>query len=145
MENLENNKEMIAILYNKCYGGFILSKKAVELYNTKMLEINSEYKPILYDENKGIGNIERHNKIWIDVYNELGNDFNGSKYSNIKIKYIEKKYQNSYDILEYDGFETVRIDLNKYKLECIKDNIINNDISLDEKINQISKIIFQNN
>ena len=133
-------EDMIGVLYNDCYGGFSMSKKAIDLYNMKMLELNPDHKNILY--NQPLYSINRNDKILIDVYNQLGNDFNGERYTKIKAKYINKKYENCYNITEYDGLEGVEIDVNKYKIETIK-NIIKNNISSDEKINQIN-LLFAN-
>lgn len=142
----ENNEEMIGVLYNNSYGGFHLNEKVINLYNSKMLEINPNYKCIKCDDYLTINtNIKRHDNILINIYNELGNDFNDNMYTNIKIKYIKRKYINSYYIKEYDGLEDIIVDINKYKLETIKSIINNNIDNIDnnEKIIQISKIVFE--
>ena len=80
----------------------------------------------------------RADPILIQVYNELGADFNG-KYSKIKIKKIPKKYEKYYYISEYDGLECVEIDYTEYKLDTIYNKITeilqstkNNNIKLIE-------------
>jgi hypothetical protein len=138
-----NNEEMIGVLYNDCYGGFVISKRVIDLYNIKMKGINPEHENILYNENYYLNNIKRHDQVLVDVYNQLGNDFNEGDYTNIKVKYIKKKYENCYYISEYDGLESVLIDINKYKLETIK-NIVEDNINSDEKINKI-KLFFNSN
>lgn len=128
MISQETDNEEIEILYNDCYGGWGISNKARELYalrrkNSRNLCIRSD--PIL-----------------IQIYNELGDEFD-VKYSNTVTTKIPKKYENYYYISEYDGLETVEIDYIKYELDNLKKNIKeilgNNSIDNDEKINQFMK------
>jgi len=128
------NEEEIEILYNNRYGGWKISEKAIELYklrsdNSTEIEFNYYY--------------DRNNTILIQIYKELGNDFD-NKYSSTKIKKIPKKYENYYFIDEYDGKEYVKIDYTKYKLDNIYNKIKeilqsnNND---NTKINEIELFI----
>jgi len=128
------NEEEIEILYNNRYGGWKISEKAIELYklrsdNSTEIEFNYYY--------------DRNNTILIQIYKELGNDFD-NKYSITKIKKIPKKYENYYFIDEYDGKEYVKIDYTKYKLDNIYNKIKeilqsnNND---NTKINEIELFI----
>ena len=61
------------------------------------------------------------------------------------IQKIPKKYENYYYIDEYDGLESVQIDYSNYELDNLKKNIKeilgNNSIDIDEKINEIKKIV----
>lgn len=138
--NIQNNEEMIGVLYNSCYGGFTISEHAIKTYNIKMLEIDSNYKPIEVDTQECYKRVKRHDPIMIEVYNQIGFYFN-TGYSNVKVEYIKKKYEDFYYISEYDGLESVKIYINKYKVESIKKIVNNNDINSDEKINQIREII----
>ena len=130
------NEEEIEILINICYGGWNISKKAIELYKLR----NPSYN---VTENKFDYYFNRHNPILVQIYKELGNDFDG-KYSKTKIKKILKKYENYYDIDEYDGKECVKINYTKYKLDNIYNKIKkilqsnNND---NTKINEIDQFI----
>ncbi len=109
-------EETIKILINNCYGGYCISNKAFELYNNKMKIINPDFKNIEHYE------IKRHDPVIVSVFEELGDEFN-STYSKVKIQNIPKKYENSYDIYEYDGLENISIDENKYKIDRIKEII----------------------
>ena len=126
------NEEEIEILLNICYGGWNISEKAIELYKIR----NPSYNIIGNDFNYFFN---RHKPILVQIYKELGNDFDG-KYSKTKIKKILKKYENYYDIDEYDGKECVKINYTKYKLDNIYNKIKeilqsnNND---NTKINEI--------
>jgi len=144
-ESLSSNNS-ISVLYNTCYGGFSLSKKAADLYNERMIALNTingntngktDYKKMgQYD----FYSYDRHDPLLVEVYNELGNEFNSS-YSKVKIVKIPNKYQNHYIINEYDGLENVDIDFHKYKVDTIKEILNNINIDNDEKINKIQSII----
>ena len=130
----DNIEEEIEILYNSCYGGWGISDTARELYRIRNIN-NSDNNYLC----------RRSNPILIQIYKELGDKFD-RKYSNTKIKKIPKIYKNYYIINEYDGLETVEIDLTQYILDNLKNNIKeileNNSIDNDEKINSIKKIIY---
>ena len=128
----ENNNEEIEVLYNRCYGGWGMSDKAKELYTLRKTKDSTDYLRT------------RSNPTLIQIYNELGADFD-SKYSKTKTEKIPKKYENYYYITEYDGLETVEIDYSKYELDYLKKNIKsileNNTLDNDEKVNQLKKMI----
>lgn len=102
------NEEEIEILYNDKYGGWGISKKAFELYQLRSGS-NSEFESDFHS---------RNDPILVQIYKELGNDFD-DKFSRSKIKKIPKKYEYFYYIEEYDGNECVKIDYKKYKLNNI--------------------------
>jgi hypothetical protein len=124
-------EEEIEVLINDCYGGWRISNKAIELYTLRKSEkyLSKRSDPIL-----------------IQIYKELGDEFDEGKYSKTGIEKIPKKYENHYYISEYDGLETVEIDYTKYELDNLKKKlkeiIENISIDNDEKINQFKKIIF---
>ena len=130
------NEEEIEILLNICYGGWNISKKAIELYKLRDPSYN-------ITENYFDYYFNRNDPILVQIYKELGNEFD-NKYSKTKIKKILKKYENYYDIDEYDGKECVRINYTKYKLDNIYNKIKeilqsnNND---NTKINEIEQFI----
>ena len=81
---------MYKIVYNDCYGGFGLSKKAI-------MWLEEKY-PDFFD-NKCC----RHDPRLIECIETLGKDANAS-YANLKIEEINGKI---YRIEEYDGKETI--------------------------------------
>jgi len=97
-------EEMIEVLYNDCYGGWGLSKEAKDRYNELSKERSEG------DDDKGT----RHDPLKIKVYKELLDKFSGP-YAAIKCTSIPKRYKNYYDISEYDGKESVDIDIAGYK------------------------------
>jgi hypothetical protein len=127
----ETDNEEIEVLYNSCYGCWGLSDKAKELYTLRKVK-----DPVYYLR-------RRSDPTLIQIYNELGTDFD-SKYSKTVTEKIPKKYENYYYITEYDGLEMVEIDYVKYDLDNLKKNIKeileNNSIDNDEKVNQLKKM-----
>jgi len=126
------SEEEIEVLYNNCYGGWEISDKAKKLYKLRKME----------NSNNCVR--RRSDPILIEIYKELGDDFNG-KCSKTAIEKIPKKYENFYSISEYDGLETVEIDYTLYELDNLKQKIKeiveNNNIDNDEKINQMKNIL----
>lgn len=131
MISQETDNEEIEVLYNICYGGWGISDKARQLYKLRKTDNSNNYLR------------KRTDPILIQIYNELGDEFDG-EYSKTAIQKIPKKYENYYYISEYDGFETVEIDYTGYELnnlkKKIKEILENNSIDNDEKINELIKI-----
>ena len=128
------NEEEIEILYNikYDYAGWKISKKAIELYKLRnnITEFELDF-------------CCRHDPILVQIYKELGDDFD-DKSSITKIKKILKKYENYYYIKQDCGKENIRIDKTKYKLDNIYNKIkeilqSNNDNNI--KINEIKQFI----
>ena len=133
MNNEAILEEEIEVLYNDCYGGWGISQKAYELYKTR----NNNVSP------RGSRKIIRTDPILIQIYHELGKDFD-TKYSKTEIDIFPKKYANYINIKEYDGLESVDIDYAQYELDNIKNKIkeiLHSALSNDEKINELNKII----
>ena len=137
------NEEVIEILYNTKYGGWGISKKAIELYKLRRSGL-SEIEKDDYSSSSSFSSFScRNDPILIEIYKELGNDFD-SKFSRSAIKKIPKKYENYYYIEEYDGKEWVKIDYNEYKLDNIHNKIkeiLKSDLNNDQKINEIDEFI----
>ena len=132
-DNEKTDNEEIEVLLNDCYGGWSISSKAKELYTLRRTENSNNYLS------------RRSDPIFIQIYKELGDKFDGMRHSKTRIEKIPKKYENHYYISEYDGLERVEIDYTKYELDNLKKNIKdileNNSINNDEKINQFKKMI----
>ena len=127
------NEEEIELLYNNCYGGWRISKKAIELYELrKSSKFEGEF-------------CCRNDATLIQIYKELGDDFD-DKFSRSIIKKILKKYEYYYYIEEYDGKEYVRIDYTKYKLDNIYtkiNEILQSNVDNNIKINKIEQFILE--
>lgn len=102
---------MIKIAYNACYGGFRLSKKAVN----RAKELADPYNP-WQDVNEKYGyidgkNILRHDPILIQVIEELGKEASSS-YAKLVIE--ELPDGSLYQIEEYDGKEYIETPDNQH-------------------------------
>ena len=135
----------IAVLYNACYGGWSPSKKAAELYNMRMTDQDPSFVHI--DGAFDMSCLERHDPLLIEIYQELGDEFDSSKVSNTKVAMFSNKYKDFYVIREYDGLETVSIDITRYKLHKLTEKynkikeILSNDTENDhDKIHQLKQI-----
>jgi len=131
-------EELIPILFNNCYGGYMISEKALNEYNKRKLKLDEKFIKIT-----NCSFIKRIDPILFNIYKEFDpKDFNVN-YSLITHQYIKKIYEKYYTINEYDGLECVGININQYKLDKIEE-IINDTIkSQDEKIENIRNIIYK--
>ena len=127
-----DNEEEIEVLLNDCYGGWQISNKANKLYELRRKKDSNYYIR------------KRSDPILVQIYKELGDEFDGGKHSKTGIEKIPKKYEKYYYISEYDGLEKVEIDYTKYELDHLKQKIKeileNNNIDNNEKINQLTKM-----
>jgi hypothetical protein len=80
------------IVINSCYGGFSLSKKAIDRLRELKLEFDYDWQ------------IERNNPKLVQVVEELGALANGSC---AKLKIVEIPDDVEWEIEEYDGSEWV--------------------------------------
>ena len=104
----------VKVVYNACYGGFSLSRKAVErLIELGMESMSAELAshdeafadfPTLSNNGIHVGNIERHDPLLIQVVEELEGEASGNC-TKLAIKEISG---NIYRIDEYDGNESVQ-------------------------------------
>lgn len=133
---INEEEEKIEILYNTKFGGWGISKKAEEFY--KLKKGNVDLESVYFDDLS-----YRTDPILIETYKEMGNEFD-DKYSKTKIKKIPKKYENYYNIEEYDGREYIKINYAQYNLDKIYNkikNIIESPNSNNTKINEIENFI----
>lgn len=97
-----SKEETFEILLNEAYGGWGISQKARELYKAR----SDDKKPVLHHE-------WRRDPILIQIFRELGDEFNG-EYCKAYVTTIKKKYENYYSIFDYDGSESIDIDHKLY-------------------------------
>jgi hypothetical protein len=102
----------VKVVYNACYGGFSLSRKAVE----KLIQLGSkEAAAELADHDEAFKDypalanlgvrlyLDRHDPFLVQVVEELGSEASGDC-AHLKIAELSG---NKYIIDEYDGFESV--------------------------------------
>ena len=94
------------VVYNACFGGFGLSRKAIE----RLAELGNE--DAIEQVNEGldddketffIHDTPRHDPLLVQVVEELGNDADG-RYSALCVHELSGR---QYTITDYDGHETV--------------------------------------
>ena len=81
------------IVINSCYGGFGLSNKALELYNTLA---NTDIQCCF--------ELERNDPILVHVVETLGDEANGRF---AKLRVVEIPDDVNWEISEYDGYESI--------------------------------------
>ena len=81
------------IVINSCYGGFSLSDKALELYNT-LANADIQY----------TGDLERNDPILVHIVETLGAEANG-RFAQLRI--VEIPDDVNWEISDYDGMESV--------------------------------------
>ena len=122
------NNETFKVVYNACYGGFDMSAQGIDEYNRRTSKniTDPEY-------------IAREDPVLIDIVETMnGKDIN-KKHSKLKVKEFPKKFKSFLEWDEYDGYESVRIDYNKYITDNVK-LILLSMLNDDEKINLISDL-----
>ena len=131
---MANKEEKVKVLYNCRYGGWNMSDKAEELYRLRRQEPD-------YIDNYSLG-WDRHDPVLVQIFEELGDEFNG-EHCKVGIKYIPKKYEDFYNITEYDGKENVEINYMCYEINILKENaksILMGDMTNDDKIASLKKL-----
>lgn len=103
------HKHKIKIVYNACYGGFGLSRKATERlaqYGVELAQValdKADSNIFGFRYNTDYDNIPRHDLLLVKVVEELGKEASAS-FANLQIHELRK---NQYIIDEYDGYESV--------------------------------------
>jgi len=92
----------IEIMINKCYGGFSFSAAA----------------KCAYKERTGSTDARRHDPLMIQIVKEMGSKANGP-HAAIEVHEIPAKFENHYEIDDYDGMESVIILYDRYKNDAI--------------------------
>ncbi len=134
------DEHTIGVAVNRCYGGFSLSEKAVEMLRTRLGDPKIQsYSFQYYYGDDDEGRYSRHHPILIEVIKELGEEADGP-FAEIVIDYIEEKYKGFYSISEYDGMEGVKINYNKFANHEIK-QILYSEYDDSTKIQKMKEII----
>lgn len=91
---------MTKVVYNACFGGFGLSKKAIEM----LAEMG--HKEAKQTIESGVMYLDprcRHDSMLVEVVEKLGEEANG-RYADLRVIVLQG---NKYKIDEYDGNESV--------------------------------------
>ena len=113
-------EESITVLHNNCFGGWTINPIVTDLYNERRNAII----PIKYMPDDYASEVTRHDPILVDIYHELGETFdNDRSISQTNAETIPAKYKDYYHIEEFDGRETVVINMDKYEFAVLKEQI----------------------
>ncbi len=82
---------MKQVVYSACYGGFGLSKQALDMYED------------ITGEKYAVYSGSRHDKALVQVVEDLGSELASGRFANLQIATVDNRYR----IDEYDGFESV--------------------------------------
>jgi hypothetical protein len=142
---MDQEDETIAVLYNQCYGGWALNPLVTELYNERKKAINPAFEPVTCMPDDYGSVVTRHDPLLVDIYYELGANFDGAAYSKTNVETIPAKYKDCYHIEEHDGYETVLIQKEKYALHWLKEQLkilLENTATTDtEKITALRQLL----
>jgi len=115
--------EYVEIVYNKCFGGFGFSSEALSEYHKR-----KTVDP-LFDQYE----LERHDAVMVQIVKELGPKANGYC-AKLGIQRIPAHFARYYEIVEYDGSESVQIKYDAYKIDTAKQLLQDSNLSKSEKI-----------
>lgn len=128
--------EKVPYIINRRHGGYGYSTKAIDEYNKRRTKSNPDLKNLDYKDD---WIIRRTNKIMVEIVKEMGDEASG-KYAGLDIWYVNKDLINYIVRSEYDGLENITYDVNKYKVDKIKE-IIESTVTEIEKCSEIKKVI----
>ena len=135
-----DESEVFGLITNQKFGGFSLSHEGIKHYK-KALNIRQDEE--FYD-----CDLERDDETLVLVVIGLGEDANGLCAA-LQVDWFDIKYKNYWKIDDYDGYENVIINYDKYELDKLKqqnghnnDTIIvnNNDTLIVNNIRQLTDV-----
>lgn len=124
------------VMYNGCYGGFSTSQRFFEEYNRRMQAIDplfndKGFQPRYYFKSN------RDDPVAVQLLKDLGWKASCGKYAALRVCRVPVRYKGFYEIDEYDGFESVDIKFNEYRIARIKGITANTSMSMDERFQEI--------
>ena len=133
--------DIIEVLYNDSFVEWKPSMLANNLYNLRQTIIDPTFSFIDFENDI----LNRHDPVLVQIYRELGCDFDDKNGSRTRIHKIPKKHLDNYDIISIDCKEVVIISTLCYKLEQFENNlksVLENDTMTDgDKLNEINNLL----
>lgn len=120
----------VPVVINRCYGGFSLSKAALNAY-----ECEGGADALSY-EGRGVSRTDR---LLASVCTRLKENANG-RCAKLDVFWVEERFEDYVQISEYDGYESLSVDFDRYKLHSIQRIIMDLDCSSDEKLERINGV-----
>jgi hypothetical protein len=104
--------DRIKILYNDCYGGFDFSDEFKKEYTKRTgKEIQDTWGP-----NKTL----RMDPVIVALVEEKGTEWSSASHAVLAIRRIPAIFASYWDIHEYDGNETIHVDVNAALADCLE-------------------------
>ena len=128
--------DAVPVLYNNCYGGFGFSDKAIDEYNRRLPAGSTQVK---YEWEIG-----RADPLMVQICRELGDEAD-EEISKIAIGEVPRKFKDHLLIHEYNGLETVQIDIQRYKLDRINGILSDKVVSNDDKVKMAQEVLLEKN
>lgn len=120
------------VVINVRYGGFGISREAEDAYVSKT-GCNCEDVESYLEGN-------RDDPVLVQIVKELGTRAN-DEHSSLKIVHIPAQYARYYQIIEYDGLESIRIDYAAYQIQSAKTILLNASLTSTERISRALAVL----
>ena len=118
---------MLTVMINRCPGVFNYSDEAMVEYH--------KIKPGVEEHQ-----IERHDEVMLEIVQRLGEKAQGFG-CKIVFKTINEVYRDHYEIDDHDGFESIRIEYDRYMLDRISKIMDNRDLTNDQKVHRTRALL----
>lgn len=132
MENQIDPEKKFMFMYNDSFGGYRFSKFAMEKYYELNPNTNVRHS----------SDIRRDDELMISIVKEYGDKTFG-EYAQIKIAEFPYKLRGYIRVHEYDGKESLDVEVYSYTLDRIRD-VVSSENTADKKINEII-VLLKNN
>ena len=129
---------LIPVMFNKRYGGFGFSDAAVAEYLRRTGKTCADEDRYFHYNCGAL--ISRTDTVMIQILAEMGEAANG-QYATLATALIDARHKDFYYIGEYDGYERVNIDYQRYALARLKEVIVDSDLSLNDKVQKATSIL----
>ena len=121
-----NTCEYVGVVVNRGYGAFTYSDQVKSMYNGGVPKRKSRFDPAM-----------------VDIIKKLGTKQASGFRSRLTICYVPKMYINHLNIQEYDGYESVEIDINAYIIDASIEMLNATELSNDEKVETMRDLLLQ--
>ncbi len=117
------------ILYNDCYGGFAFSPAFLDEFKARTGRDLDTYKALFRLGPQSI----RCDPDAIAIFEERGSEWCSDVHAALEVREIPTLFANYWEIEEYDGNETVRVDVNAALADCLDTFMETRDVAALER------------
>lgn len=119
----------IKILYNDCYGGFAFSQPFLDEFKARTGRTLETYKALFRIGPESI----RCDPTSIAIFEERGSEWCSGQHSALEMREIPAIFANYWEIDEYDGNETVRVNVDSALADCLETFMETRDVAVLER------------